>query len=250
LGDFGFTLFLGQTSMSNLTAQIAENLADVRRRIAEAAHRAGRNAADVQLVAVTKYVGAAETRALVEAGCRQLGESRPQQLWQKAAELKDLPIQWHMIGHLQRNKVRRTLPLLAMLQSADSPRLIEEIEHAAAEELPARLPILLEVNISAEAAKHGFEPEAVELFLARAARCEHIEVRGLMCMAALEGGLDEARRDFAALRQLRDRLRANCPEGVRLDELSMGMSGDYEVAIEEGATIVRVGSALFEGVGP
>ena len=110
------------------------------------------------------------------------------------------------------------------------------------------LPVLLEVNISGEAAKHGFAPDEIEPFLAKAADYRHVSVRGLMCMAGLEGGLDAARREFAALRELRDRLRPNCPPGVTLDELSMGMSGDFEVAIEEGATIVRVGSALFEGV--
>ncbi len=104
------------------------------------------------------------------------------------------------------------------------------------------------MNISGEAAKHGFAPEAIEPFLAEVAGYRNVAVRGLMCMAGLEGGLETARRDFAALRELRDRLRPRCPPGVTLDELSMGMSGDFEVAIEEGATIVRVGSALFEGI--
>ena len=110
------------------------------------------------------------------------------------------------------------------------------------------MPVLLEVNTSGETAKGGFAPEEIEPALPKLAEYRHLEIRGLMCMAALEGGLDAARRNFADLRDLRDRLRANCPENIRLDELSMGMSGDYEVAIEEGATIVRVGSALFEGI--
>ena len=110
------------------------------------------------------------------------------------------------------------------------------------------MPVLLEVHISGEAAKHGFAPDEIEPFLVKAAEYRHVSIRGLMGMASLEGGLDVARREFAALRELRDRLRVNCPPGVTLDELSMGMSGDFEVAIEEGATIVRVGSALFEGV--
>jgi hypothetical protein len=115
-------------------------------------------------------------------------------------------------------------------------------------ELGRRVPILLEVNVSGEAAKHGFAPEAIEPFLPEATRLTNVEIRGLMCMAGLEGGIDGARRDFAGLRELRDWLRSYSPDGVSLDELSMGMSGDYEVAVEEGATIVRVGSALFEGV--
>ena len=156
---------------------------------------------------------------------------------------------WHLIGHLQRNKVRRTLPLVTMIHSADSPRLIAALDEAAAE-LGRRVPVLLEVNTSGEPAKGGFEPAAIEPFLSELAGYRHVAVRGLMCMASLEGGLDAAHRDFAALRDLRDRLRAVCPPEIALDELSMGMSGDYEVAIDEGATIVRIGSALFEGVAP
>lgn len=233
--------------MSNVASQIARNLADVRHRMAGAAATSGRSADEITLVAITKYVGESEVRALVEAGCRLLGENRPQQLWDKAEACADLPVRWHMVGHLQRNKVRRTVPLVEMIQSVDSPRLIAAIDRVAAER-SCRVPVLLEVNVSGEKAKHGFEPGAVGPALVESAGCEHVEVRGLMCMAAFEGGLDAARRDFAALRELRERLRPGCPEGMRLDELSMGMSGDYEAAIEEGATIVRIGSALFEGV--
>ena len=222
---------------------------------------------------MTKYVPAGIARLLVEAGCQDLGESRPQQLWEKAEELAGLPIRWHLVGHLQRNKVRRTLPMLAMLHSVDSPRLLAAIEEeletketevvaatdslfteSASRQPPpcpsclAPLPILLEVNISGETAKHGFAPDEVEPFLAIAADYRHVSIRGLMGMASLEGGRDVARREFAALRDLRDRLRPNCSPGITLDQLSMGMSGDFDVAIEEGATIVRVGSALFEDV--
>jgi pyridoxal phosphate enzyme (YggS family) len=233
--------------MPDIAARIAENVSHIRGRIADAAARSGRAASDITLVAVTKYVSAAEVRALVAAGCRELGESRPQQLWEKAAELADLPIQWHLIGHLQRNKVRRTLPLVAMIHSVDSPRLLAAIdaECGGTREFSS---VLLEVNTSGETAKHGLQPGEVEPLLTELPRYRHVAVGGLMCMASLEGGADAARRDFAALRQLRDRLRGRCPPGVALDELSMGMSGDFETAIEEGATIVRVGSALFEVV--
>jgi len=230
-----------------MTSQIAENLADVRRRIADAAARSGRTAAEVTLVGVTKYVTADAIRELVDAGCAELGESRPQQLWDKSAALADLPIRWHMIGHLQRNKVQRTVPVVEMIQSVDSPRLVRAIDTAAVE-LVRRVAILIEVNVSGEEAKHGFAPQRVEPFLEEAATCKNVAVRGLMCMAGFDSGADAARRDFAALRQLRDRLQRNCPEDIALSELSMGMSGDYEVAIEEGATIVRVGSALFRGI--
>jgi pyridoxal phosphate enzyme (YggS family) len=186
---------------------------------------------------------------VVQAGCDVLGESRPQALWEKVPRLADLPARWHLIGHLQRNKVRRTLPLVTLIHSADGLELIADIDRIAGERsLEAKL--LLEVNISGEDAKHGFAPAAIEPLLPQLASCRHVRVAGLMCMAGLEGGPDRARRDFAALRTLRDRLRRGCPEGIALDDLSMGMSGDYEAAIEEGATIVRVGSALFEGVLP
>jgi hypothetical protein len=233
--------------MPDLAQTIRTHLAEIRVRISEAARRSGRAAEHIKLVAVTKSVGNAEIRALVEAGCTTLGESRPQQLWEKAAALAGLPIRWHLIGHLQRNKVRRSLPLVEMIQSADSPELIAALERHAAES-GLYVPILLEVNVSGEAAKHGLRPDLLKPLLAELAVCRYVEVRGLMCMAGLEGGPSEARRDFSALRELRDRLRGDCPETIRLDELSMGMSGDFEMAIEEGATIVRVGSALFEGL--
>jgi PLP dependent protein len=228
--------------MAQHTAQIAENVARVRGRIAGAAARSGRSADAVTLVAVTKYAPVELLWPLVEAGCADLGESRPQQLWDRAAALGDLPVRWHMIGHLQRNKVRRTLPLCSMIHSIDSPRLLDTVEAEA----DRPVSVLLEVNVSGEEAKQGFAPSEVEPFLATLSPVRHVTVRGLMCMAALEGGPDAARRDFAALRELRDRLRPCCPAGVMLDELSMGMSGDFEAAIEEGATIVRIGSALFE----
>jgi PLP dependent protein len=199
------------------------------------------------LVGVTKYVGAEAARELFAAGCREMGESRPQALWEKAEALADLPIIWHFVGHLQRNKVRRTLPLVGMIHSLDSLRLARALEDEA-RLLDRRVPALLEVNIGGETAKTGLQPDAVEPLLVELAGFRHIEVRGLMTLAALRGGLAESQRDFAALRALRDRLLPNCPEGIALNELSMGMSGDFEAAIEEGATIVRVGSALFEGI--
>jgi pyridoxal phosphate enzyme (YggS family) len=231
--------------MSAQLTHIAANVAEIRGRIAEAAKRSGRNADTVKLIAVTKYAEADEIRALVAAGCMDLGESRPQQLWEHAAALNDLPIRWHMIGHLQRNKVERTLPLVTMVHSVDSLRLTEAIDSAAGA-VDRVMPVLLEVNISGEPAKHGFAPTEVEPLLPQLSELKHTEIRGLMCIAGLEGGDDEARRDFAALRSLRDRLQSICPANVRLDELSMGMSGDFEIAIEEGATMVRIGSALFD----
>lgn len=227
--------------------RLAENLAQVQQRIADAATRSGRRTDDVLLVAVTKYVGVEIIEPLIDAGATVLGESRPQQFWPKAEALADRPIHWHMIGQLQRNKIRRTLPLVDLVHSAESQRLVEAIDRIAGE-LSLRVPILLEVNTSGDEAKHGFSPRELEGTLADLAPYQNVEIRGLMCMAGLGTGPEGARGDFAALRGLQDRLRGNCPAGVSMDELSMGMSGDYEVAIEEGATIVRVGSALYEGI--
>ncbi len=244
---------------------IADNLRQVRARIAEAAEQAGRLPGDVTLVGVTKYVGASEAAELLAAGCTDLGESRPQQLWQKAAALGETgptspgelasasgrPVpRWHMIGHLQRNKVRRTLPLVALIHSVDSERLLQAIDEAqAAEFTSSAMRVLLEVNTSGEAAKHGLAPDEVEPLLASAERFPNVAICGLMTMAALAGGTAVAEENFAALRELRDRLRPLAPECVRLDELSMGMSADFEAAIRQGATMVRVGSILWEGCG-
>ena len=226
--------------------RLQENLTHVRETIAEAAKASGRVADSVRLIAVTKYVDDEVTRALAELGCLDLGESRSQQLWHKAGSLADLPIRWHMIGHLQRNKARRTVSLLSVLHSGDSQRLLETT--AAEWQGQKPLPVLLEVNISEDAAKHGFAPAEMEPALEAAARLGQLRVIGLMGMASLEGGRDQAQRDFAALRELRDKLRSSCPPEASLDELSMGMSDDFDVAIREGATMVRVGSTLFEGL--
>jgi pyridoxal phosphate enzyme (YggS family) len=233
--------------VSDVAKTIADNVARLRERIREAAQRSGRDASAIKLIAVTKYVDSDAVRALVEAGCVEIGESRPQELWRKAEDLRELPIHWHMIGHLQRNKVRRTLPFVALLHSGDSLRLLAEVDRVSGD-LERTTPALLEINISGDETKHGFTPGEMEGHLHQIAELSHLKIRGLMAMAGREGDLDSAREDFARMRELRDQLQQNCPPSVSLEELSMGMSGDFEVAIEEGATIVRVGSALFEGV--
>lgn len=226
--------------------QLRENVVRIREQIRTAAARSGRSPNAVTLIGVTKYVSVDVARALVEAGLADLGESRPQELWAKSESLADLSIRWHLIGHLQRNKIRRTLPLVACIHSVDSLRLLEAINQEALS-IGRKMDVLLEVNVSGDAAKHGFQPADLEPLLPQFAALTHVSVRGLMAMAALEGGPDRARRDFAALRELRDGLAPQSPPAVSLGDLSMGMSGDFEVAIEEGATMVRVGSALFEG---
>jgi PLP dependent protein len=226
---------------------ISKNLSSVRDRIDRAAQRSGCSGQDIRLIAVTKYVSTDVARLVAEAGCSDLGESRPQELWRKNETLADLPIRWHLIGHLQRNKVRRTLPLMSLLHSADSLRLLRETDEECTR-AGQRLSVLLEVNISGDETKHGFTPDAIANALPQIAQLANIEVRGLMAMAGLEGDLDDARREFHAVRELRDRLTTLCDGRLFMNELSMGMSGDFEVAIEEGATMVRVGSAIFEGL--
>ena len=233
--------------MSRLDRQIAENLANVRGRIAEAAARSGRNAEDITLVAVAKYVNTATTQSLIAAGCHDLGESRPQELWAKAAEIQNDNIRWHQIGHLQRNKARKTVQIASLIHSGDNLRLLKVLNEIS-QELQKRTSVLLEVNISGDESKHGFPPDALVESLPEIAALEHLEIRGLMAMASREGGPEKARRDFAQLRELRNRLQAVASGEVTLADLSMGMSGDFEIAIDEGATIVRVGSALFEGI--
>jgi pyridoxal phosphate enzyme (YggS family) len=237
-------------------SRLLTNLAIVRQRIGDAARRSGRSSQDITLVAVTKYVGDDLIADLVAAGCLDLGESRPQALWTKAAVIAERnqqqnapwqSVRWHLVGHLQRNKVAQTLPLVSLIHSVDSLRLLKAIDESAARQ-DRRVDVLIEVNISGDTAKHGFAAADVAPALPAIAALGRVHVRGMMCMAALEGDSRTARRNFAALRELRDRLAASKPDNVHLDDLSMGMSGDYEIAIEEGATIVRIGSALFEGL--
>ena len=242
---------------SAVAQQIRDNLHRVRDQIAAAAESAQRDPAEICLVGVTKYVDAARAAMLLNAGCHDLGESRPQQLWEKAesAELAahppaepSQPPRWHMIGHMQRNKVARTLPFCSLVHSVDSERLMRAINDYAHED--RLVDALLEINISGDAAKHGFSPVEAHELVGRLNEFAKVRVSGLMTMAAREGGPTVAQRNFAALRELRDQLQRNCPAGVELNQLSMGMSGDFEEAIAEGATLVRVGSSLWTGVEP
>jgi len=227
--------------------KLKSNLESVRERIDEATKRSGRSPGAVKLIGVTKYVNVDTTRKLFEAGCDHLGESRAQVLWEKAEALTDLPAQWHMIGHLQRNKVKRTVACSDLIHSVDSQRLLTAINESGRESDQV-VNVLLEVNVSREAAKHGFTGEDLPAALEFVSTLQHVSVNGLMCMAGLTGDIDDAQREFALLRDLRERLKTDSPNNVDLTELSMGMSGDFEVAVEQGATMVRIGSILFEGI--
>jgi pyridoxal phosphate enzyme (YggS family) len=231
----------------NIAERLRQNAATIREKVAAAARRSDRNPDAVTIVAVSKYSDLPETRDLYEAGFPDLGESRPQSLRSKAEALASLPIRWHLIGPLQRNKIRKTVGLVDLIHSGDRLELLEDLDgEAKVSGKPLR--VLLQVNCSGEPQKGGFEPDALLPLLPVLASLKHLRVEGLMTMAGLEGGVNRARRDFARLRDLRDSLLPEFPSGLSLAELSMGMSGDYEAAIEEGATIVRIGSAFFEGI--
>ncbi len=231
---------LGEAAFEKLSA----NLSRVRERMTRAAVRAGRRPDSVRLVAVTKNRPAAVIPSLLELGVEAIGENRADELLKKATTLgREVP--WHLIGHYQRNKITKTLPLLRRLHSADTLRLLStlEVKALALGRHDDPLPLLLQVNVSGEASKQGFPPEDVEDVLDLADAMSTLEVRGFMTMAPADAHEDRLHEVFGRLRDLRDRLGAD-----RLPELSMGMSGDFEIAIEEGATWVRIGRALFDGV--
>jgi hypothetical protein len=225
---------------------LRDRLAAVEQRLQAACARAGRARDEVSLVAVTKSVNAAVAEALHQLGVTDLGESRPQELWHKAAQMSSA-IRWHLVGHLQRNKVERTLPLVHLIHSVDSVRLLEGLEQEA-ETQERQVEVLLEVNVSGEAAKHGFAPADLAKVVETINNLRFIEVCGLMTMAPFEEDPQRCRPVFAALRTLRDQLRGALLPPHTLEHLSMGMSNDFEVAVEEGATMVRLGTVLFEGL--
>jgi pyridoxal phosphate enzyme (YggS family) len=234
--------------MMTIATTIEANYRSVRERIESACRRAGRDPASVLLVAVTKYAQLDWVRGLVDLGVVELGESRPQQLVQRAQEI-GVPVHWHLIGHLQRNKVRSVLPQTILIHSVDSLRLLEAVDRVA-QELGLHPRVLVEVNLSGEDAKHGFHADELSSVWDRVLKFKHVQVEGLMTMAAYSSDPEHARPAFVRLRELRDELRGRCDEKTRsrFKHLSMGMTGDFEVAIEEGATIVRIGSALWDGL--
>jgi hypothetical protein len=227
---------------------IAANYQSVRDRMAGACRRAGRAPQSVTFVAVTKYAELEWIRTLVGLDVVELGENRPQQLVARASEI-DAPVHWHLIGPLQRNKVRSILPLATLIHSADSLRLLEAVNRIAAE-LGLRPRILIEVNLSGEEAKHGFQVDQLRSDWDSLLKLEQVQIEGLMTMAAYSPDPENARPAFRQLRELRDELQARTGSTCHLKDLSMGMTGDFEVAIEEGATLVRIGSALWEGLSP
>jgi pyridoxal phosphate enzyme (YggS family) len=230
--------------VTTIETAIESNYRSVRERIAVACRRAGRAPDSVTLVAVIKYAELEWARRLVELGALDLGENRPQQLVQRAGQIAS-PVHWHLIGHLQRNKVRSILPLVALIHSADSLRLLEAIDRIA-HDMDLRPRVLLEINLTGEEAKHGFRFSDLMAELDDVLKLERVQIEGLMTMAVYDPDPESARPTFARLRAIRDDLqeRSRGKTGIQLKHLSMGMTGDFEVAIEEGATLVRIGSAL------
>jgi pyridoxal phosphate enzyme (YggS family) len=243
--------------------KLADNLKQVQERIAEACQAAGRSPSEVTLVAVTKYVSPDVIRSLVDLGHEDIGESRVQELTRRAGMLAewqrrrghrdgaeeqaaDVP-RWHLIGHLQRNKVKAVLPYVSIIHSVDSLRLAEEID-AQATRLNRVMPILLQVNAADEAQKFGVAVAAATHLAEQLQTLKHLELRGLMAMAPLTDDEVRIRHTFQRTRELFDEIVGERVAGPAFRELSMGMSSDFEWAIAAGATMVRIGSTLFEGI--
>ena len=226
---------------------IVENVARVRERIAAAAQRAGRNSEEITLMAVSKTFPVERIREAYAAGLRVFGENRVQEFADKAGSLDDLAdAEWHLIGHLQSNKAARAAELFGAVDSVDSVRLAEKL-NGAAEKAGKTLPILIEINVGGEDAKSGVAPasEELEQILLAAPRLRNLSIRGLMTVPPYSENPEDGRPFFRQLRKICDRIASRELTETRMDVLSMGMSHDFEVAIEEGSTCVRVGTAIF-----
>jgi pyridoxal phosphate enzyme (YggS family) len=239
---------------------LSEKLDEVRDRIAQAAIKAKREPSEVTLIAVTKTAGPEQIREVLQLGIGDLGENRVQQLVQRAGQLNEFltrqlsggnatvpdKIRWHMIGHLQRNKVKPIIPFVGMVHSVDSLRLAEEID-AAGLKAGKRIPVLLQVNASEEAQKSGVAVGAAVHLAEQIDTMPNVQLSGLMTMAAFEAKEAEVRQTFTRTREIFEEMKWNKIGGTSLKHLSMGMSNDFEHAIAEGATMVRIGSLLFGG---
>ena len=224
---------------------------EIRERVAACAVRAGRTPAEVTLIAVSKTHPAEVVRQALAAGVSDFGENRVQEAIEKIETIgRALPDgaeapRWHLIGHLQSNKARRAVKLFDVIHTVDSAELVERLERMCAEEGRERLPVLLQVDLAGEASKAGAREDALPELIARAATCEHVRLAGLMTLPPFYEDAERVRPFFRRLRELRDEWRERGAFGDERGELSMGMSHDYEVAIAEGATMVRVGTAIF-----
>ena len=220
---------------------VAENLERVRGQITQAATKAGRSTNDIELVAITKMHPAQKVREAVDAGHTLFGESRVQEARAKIPELPS-NLRWHFVGHLQKNKVRHALPLFELFHGVDSPALAREMNRIAAEE-GEHPRVLLEVNVAEEGSKFGFKPETLRAEMESLLALPRLSIEGLMCIPPLANEAEASRKFFLKLRELRDSLEKEFD--MKLPHLSMGMTQDFWIAVEEGATLVRVGTAIF-----
>jgi PLP dependent protein len=225
---------------------LRERLEDVRRRIETCARRNNRDPSEITLVAVSKTHPPSLLERAIEAGVTDLGENRVQEAEEKIEEIGRGRARWHLIGHLQANKARRAVSLFDLIHSVDSVSLARRLDRLCAEEGRERLPVMIQVDLAGEETKSGVSEEQLPELVTAVAACERLRLRGLMTLPPFFEATERVRPFFRRLRELRDRLgsRMNFGAGER-GELSMGMSHDYEVAIEEGATIVRIGTAIF-----
>ena len=219
-------------------------LADVRARIARAAGRAGRDPASILLVAVSKTFSADDVRAAASAGQVDFGENKVQEALQKMDETAGLPIRWHLVGHLQSNKARKAGARFDVVQSVDEAGLLRKLDEAAAS-AGREMQVLVQVDLAGEATKHGTREEELVPIFEAAAQCRAARVAGLMSIPPAVEDPEAARQYFRALKEVRERLLARGVDDSLLNQMSMGMSHDFEVAVEEGATVVRVGTAIF-----
>jgi pyridoxal phosphate enzyme (YggS family) len=233
-----------ETPQADKVLSVAQNVARVQERIRQAAQRVGRDPAAVRLVAAAKTVDTARVRAAIAAGVRIIGENYLQEARRKLGQLGREGVEWHLIGTLQRNKVRYVFDLFDMVQAVDRLELAEEIQQRGAR-LGRCMPVLLEVNVGGELTKSGFPPEEVLKVTETLATYTNLQVRGLMTVPPPTATPEGARPYYRTLRELRDLLERQGIPGLACAELSMGMTADFEVAIEEGATLVRVGTAIF-----
>lgn len=220
---------------------VKENLTAVRARITAAAESCGRNAEDIRLIAVTKTYPVSVMNEAIRLGVTDIGENKPQEVRNKFEDV--LPVRWHLIGHLQTNKVKYVIDRCAMIHSVDSIRLMDEIERLAVLH-DREIDILIQVNISGEESKSGIAPEALDELLRHAGELKKTHVKGLMTIAP-KAELGDASIHFKNMKRLFDEAKAAAYPNVSIEELSMGMSGDFEAAIRCGATMIRVGSAIF-----
>ena len=224
---------------------LADNFTKVSETIRLTAEKAGRTPDTVKLLAVSKTVGSDKIQEMFELGQRAFGENRPQSLRDKSKDLEKLPIEWHCIGHLQSNKIKYVYPVAALVHSIDRRELLDEFIEWA-KKTGRKCPVLLEVHISGEESKQGFDVDEVLNVIKDYRDNEYLDIRGMMGMAPLDADDNQVRACFKKLASLFEQSKAIEGPAYKAEELSMGMSGDYQIAIEEGATIVRVGTALFK----